>query len=261
MKRTIVFIHSILLRLKKNNSNILDSFKSAKGKVAVLIDPEKNQNEADIIQLINKINFSNVDFIFIGGSTVSQKEFEFTSSIIKKHTSLPLVIFPGSSNQISSEADGILFLSLLSGRNPDFLIGHHVQAIPTLLQTNLEIISTAYLLIDGESPSSVAYISQTTPIPRNHTKIAVETALAGIFQGKQIVFFDAGSGANKQVPIQTITELRKHTQTPILVGGGIRSVEQIQAYHEAGVNVVVIGNHIEEQMNFLLDLHEYMKKD
>lgn len=229
--------------------------------IAILIDPEKNQDRSSLLALIEKINFAGVDFIFVGGSTVSSQEFEFTCSLLQQHTTIPIVIFPGGSNQLSEHADALLFLSLLSGRNPDFLIGHHIQAIPSLLHSQLEIIPTGYILIDGESPSSVAYISQTTPIPQNQTKIAVDTALAGVFQGKQVIFFDAGSGAKRPVPPRMVEELRKHVAVPIIVGGGIRTIEQIATYHAAGANVVVIGNHIEEHADFLLDLHSYLKND
>lgn len=184
---------------------------------------------------------------------------EFVINSLKKTCSIPLVIFPGSSHQIVHEADGILLLSLLSGRNPDYLIGHHVLASQELHRSPLEIIPTAYILIDGGNKSSVAYVSQTTPIPSDKEQIAVNTAIAGILQGKQLVYFDAGSGAKNSVPVNLLHKTQEELpKVPIIVGGGIRSIQQIEAYASTA-NVIVIGNHIEDNINFLLDIANYKK--
>ena len=164
---------------------ILDHFKQSKKAIAVLIDPEKCDNGTRLLELLEKSVFAGVDYLFIGGSTVTRKEFSETVKYIKAHSSIPLIIFPGSSQQISEKADAILYLSLLSGRNPDFLIGHHVQSAAELFEMDLKIIPTAYLLIDGGTQSSVAYVSQTTPIPRENSTIIRNTAIAGKLQGKQ----------------------------------------------------------------------------
>lgn len=239
--------------------NLIEQFKSKKGQIAVLIDPEKCKDTAQLSELIQKIEFAGVDYIFIGGSTVTKAEFDATMEIIAQKTKIPLVIFPGSSEQISSKADAILFLSLLSGRNPDFLIGHHVQAAKQLYDMNIEVLPTAYLLIDGGTKSSVAYISQTTPIPRDKHVIVRNTALAGKLQGKQVLFLDAGSGAAQSVPAQMV-EMVSDLELPIIVGGGITSPHQLKELKRAGANILVIGNKLEEDLDFLLDLQHFISE-
>ncbi|MCO5258535.1 MAG: geranylgeranylglyceryl/heptaprenylglyceryl phosphate synthase [Crocinitomicaceae bacterium] len=232
--------------------SLLESIRN-QHKIAVLIDPEKCQSEQQVQQLTEKIHFSGVDFIFIGGSTVSEKEFNQTIGFLKKYATIPLIIFPGSSSQVSDQADGILLLNLISGRNPDFLITHHVQAAQKIAESNLEVISTSYLLIDGGTQSSVAYVSQTTPIPQHQISIAYQTALAGKLIGHQAIFMDAGSGAKNSVSTELVQAFKKLEQ-PIIVGGGIRSVHQIESLFQAGANIAVVGNKIEEDIDFLLDL-------
>jgi phosphoglycerol geranylgeranyltransferase len=179
---------------------------------------------------------------------------------LRKSIKIPLVIFPGSSSQISDKADGILLLNLISGRNPDFLIGHHIQAAKTIVESNIEVISTSYLLIDGGNQSSVAYVSQTTPIPQHQISIAYKTALAGKLIGHQALFLDAGSGAKNAVSKELVQSLKDLNQS-LIVGGGIRSSEQISELHLAGANVVVIGNKIEEDIDFLLDIREIKRSE
>jgi putative glycerol-1-phosphate prenyltransferase len=239
---------------------VLHQFKQSKNAIAVLIDPEKCDNGTHTLDLLEKSKFAGVDFIFIGGSTVTRKEFNATIHFIKSNTSIPVIIFPGSSQQISEKADAILYLSLLSGRNPDFLIGHHVQSAAELFEMELEIIPTAYLLIDGGTQSSVAYVSQTTPIPRDNSTIIRNTAIAGKLQGKQLLYLDAGSGARFSVPAERIKELTT-IDLPIIVGGGITTIEQIEELHQAGTNIVVIGNKLEQDTDFLLDIYAYKKVD
>ena len=239
--------------------SLLTNFKKPK-QVAILIDPEKSQNEGQLKALIQKINSALVDYIFIGGSTVTKFEFEFTIRCLKENALAPIVIFPGSNEQVSKKADGILYLSLLSGRNPDFLIGHHVQSAQEISDSGIEVIPTAYLLIDGGTHSSVAYVSQTTPIPRDKISIAKNTALAGKLQGKQVCFLDAGSGAKEHVPEKMVVELKK-LNIPIIVGGGITSMESISNLHLAGASIVVIGNKIETDIDFLLDIKSYISSN
>lgn len=227
--------------------------------IAVLIDPEKCRNPNELVSLIRKINISDVDFIFIGGSTVSKQEFDSCIQIVKSNTTIDIIIFPGSSDQISNLADGILYLSLLSGRNPDFLIGHHVQSATEIYESKIEVLPTSYLLIDGGTQSSVAYVSQTTPIPQSNISIAKKTALAGKLQGKQLTFLDAGSGAKYPVPTEMIQSVAELGQ-PLIIGGGITSIEKIEQLHKAGANCVVIGNKIEDDIDFLLELKHYNSK-
>lgn len=238
----------------KLNDNIYQSIQSKKNGIAVLIDPEKQKDDGQLKQFIEKVNFAKIDYIFVGGSTVTREEIEHTLSIIKQNTSIPVLIFPGSSNQISSKADAMLYLSLLSGRNPDYLIGHHVQSANELYHMDIEIIPTAYLIFDGGVQTSVAYVSQTTPIPLNKVNIVKQTVMAAKMQGKSMVYLDAGSGAKETVTSEIIESI-KQIDLPIIVGGGVRTADKIKQLHQAGANVVVIGNKLEECDDFLLELH------
>lgn len=239
------------------NRKIYNKLISKVGQIAILIDPDKSSSENYLANLIRKADFAQVDYFFVGGSSVSKKDFEFTLKFLNENTSIPLVIFPGANHQISHKADAILYLSLLSGRNPDFLIGQHVESAMELYKMDIEIIPTAYILIDGGKTSAVAYISQTTPIPRDKVSIARNTALAGFLQGKKIVFFDAGSGADFSVPVEIIQEMRG-LEIPTIVGGGVKDIETIEKFKENGANVIVIGNYIEENLDFLIDIKDFM---
>jgi putative glycerol-1-phosphate prenyltransferase len=210
--------------------------------------------------LLKKTHFAGIDFIFIGGSIVSREDFKTVTDYLFEHSSLPLVIFPGDAHQISNKADALLYLSLISGRNPDYLIGHHVQSAQEVYSMDIEVIPTAYILVDGGNLSSVAYVSQTTPIPRDHQTIIVNTAKAGILQGKKLIYLDAGSGAKESVPSAIIKEL-SYLNTPMIVGGGIRSLKKMDELRNAGANVIVIGNKLEEDMDFLLDIREFKLSD
>lgn len=243
----------------KNRTHIFSLFAQKKGQIAILIDPEEIQGEEQLKKIIHYSEIAKIDFFFIGGSTVTKEAVERVVAILKENTTIPIVLFPGSSHQISHQADAILFLSLLSGRNPDYLIGHHILASKELHSSSLEIIPTAYILIDGGTKSSVAYVSQTTPIPANQHQIALQTAIAGAMQGKRVLFFDAGSGANHPVDASLLkvirTELPNH---PIIVGGGIKSILEVEAVKETA-NIIVIGNHIEKNIDFILDLIQLKK--
>ena len=242
----------------KNQNKILKQFSSQKGQIAILIDPDKSNKEGDLIRLIRNAEIAEIDYFFIGGSTVTKSDFEKVISILKNNTIIPLIIFPGSTHQISEKADAILYLSLISGRNPDYLIGQHVNSANELFEMDIEIMPTGYILIDGGNKSSVAYVSQTTPIPRDQTNIATKTAIAGVLQGKQIIYFDAGSGAKKTIPIEMIKNVQK-LNVPIIVGVGIKKIETINEYKNSGVNVIVLGNHIENNIDFVLDLKNLNK--
>ncbi|MFN5149804.1 MAG: geranylgeranylglyceryl/heptaprenylglyceryl phosphate synthase [Flavobacteriia bacterium] len=242
--------------MDKTTEHIYSIIKSSDKGIAVLIDPEKCDNGPQLRSLLEKAAFAGINFLFVGGSTVSRQEFVQTVKFIKENTSIPVVIFPGSSQQLSPLADAILYLSLLSGRNPDFLIGHHVQSAMELFEMDIEVIPTAYLLIDGGTQSSVAYVSQTTPIPRNKINIVKNTALAGKLQGKRIVYLDAGSGAKEVVPAEMIRHVAS-LDIPVIIGGGLRTIDTIKKAHDAGASLVVIGNHLEQNTDLLLDIHTY----
>lgn len=244
----------------KSTKHIFQQLKSKTGQIAVLIDPEMTNTSEDLQKIVEKAEFAKVDYFFIGGSTVTRVDFQKTSSILKGLSDIPLVIFPGDHQQLSNDADALLYLSLLSGRNPEYLIGQHVKSAQEVIQLDLEIIPTAYILIDGGRQSTVAYVSQTTPIPRDNTQIALNTAIAGTLQGNKVVYFDAGSGADQAVDAALVNLVNKHLETVTIVGGGVRSIEQIEALKAAGTNVVVIGNKIEEDIDFLLDIQNYKSK-
>jgi len=240
------------------NMTVLERIYKGTGQIALLIDPEKTTDEEKLIELVRKAEFAGVHFFFVGGSTVIRKDIEHVVHVIKSHTAIPVLLFPGAYHQLSPEADALLFLNLISGRNPDFLIGHHVQCAEEVLNMDLEVIPTGYILIDGGKLTSVAYVSQTTPIPREKLSIARQTAIAGHLMGQRLLYFDAGSGALMSVPTELIREIKETLPTPVIVGGGIRTIEAIEAMKEAGANVIVIGNKIEEDLDFLLDIRNYI---
>ena len=236
----------------------LSIFTQQKG-IAVLIDPEKSDNGPKLIRLLELSKFAGVRCVLIGGSTVTRQQFSATVSCIRKYSDLPLFIFPGSPEQLSKDVDGLLYLSLLSGRNPDYLIGQQVLASQYIEELNIPLLPTAYLLIDGGSPSSVAYVSQTQPIPRDQIGIAYSTALAGKQLGFKYIYMDAGSGARFSIPGEMIQRVSQ-IGLPLIIGGGIRSIDQIESAHDAGAQLVVIGNKLEEDLDFLLDMKAYVEK-
>lgn len=224
-------------------NKILQNQQAGKKLYAVLVDPDKHHDES-LIHTASLCNDSHVDFIFIGGSLLLNS-LEASLNILKAHTGIPLIIFPGSLLQISDKADGILLLSLISGRNPEFLIGNHVVAAPVLKNTGLEILSAGYLLIGSGITTSVEYMSNTTPIPHDKVDIAVATALAGEMIGMKLVYLEAGSGASAPVSAEMIAAVKKNVSAPVIVGGGLRSEAQITEVLQAGADVVVTGNIIE----------------
>jgi len=238
-------------------SYILSKLENSTNSIAVLIDPEKFM-KGDNLAFINKLELARPDFLFIGGSTVTRKDFNNCVELIKLHSSVPIVIFPGAAHQIHESADALLFLSLISGRNPDYLIGHHIQAAEELENMDIEIIPTSYLLIDGGKKTSVEYVSQTSPIPNDQADIARKIALAGKLQGKKLTYLDCGSGANQTVSVEMIKQV-KSIGLPLIVGGGIKTIEKIKELHQAGANLVVIGNKIEDDIDFLLDISNLQK--
>ena len=231
-------------------SHILEAKKNDQQKLAILIDPDK-MSLKDVKGKVNIIERSEVDIILVGGSLLFSDHLDALLLEIKKYTRLPVVLFPGNVIQISPHADGILFLSLISGRNPEYLIGNQVIAAPILKQTSLEIIATSYLLIESGRETTASYISNTKPIPRDKQDIAMATALAGEMMGHRLVYLDGGSGAQKPVPADLIEQVAKHSKNPIIVGGGIRTKEQLQTAYKAGATMVVIGTAFEENNQFL----------
>lgn len=216
--------------------------------LAVLIDPDK-LTKAGVLRTVDAAIQCSVDLVFVGGSLLMTPEFESTISFIKKSTDIPVILFPGSPLQISSKADGILLLSLISGRNPEMLIGQHVVAAPYLRASGIEILSTGYMLIDSGKQTTASYMSNSLPIPANKDDIASCTALAGEMLGLKLIYLDAGSGAEHPVSISMIKMVRKTVSTPLIVGGGIKSPEDAYASCMAGADVIVIGNAFEKELS------------
>jgi len=218
-------------------------------KFAVLIDPDKIKTQ-NINQIIELALVSSVDYFFLGGSLIVDDEMNYCIEVIKRNTNIPVILFPGSTMQVNHSADALLFLSLISGRNADMLIGKHVESAPMLYKSPLEVLSTGYILVDGGTATSVLYMSNTQPIPANKADIAVCTALAGEMLGMKLIFMDAGSGAKHPISEKMIRAVSSKLTIPLIVGGGIRSKEQLENAYNAGANFVVIGTAFEEDDTF-----------
>lgn len=219
--------------------------RSGKKKFAVLIDADK-YTLASLKKTAGIAVKAGADFFFFGGSLLtSDSQTEFIAWI-KDHTSIPVVLFPGNSQQLNNKADAILLLSLISGRNPDMLIGRHVISAPFLKASKLEILPTGYMLIESGRMTSVAYMSSTTPIPANKDEIAVCTAMAGEMLGLRLIYLDAGSGAENPVSASMISNVKANITVPLIIGGGITSPQKAKTALEAGADIIVIGNAIEK---------------
>ena len=230
-------------------NEILLAKSEAKKLLAILIDPDKVSME-NVSHLIQKINQSPATHVFIGGSSFDGTHLDDLIIELKSKIDLPFLLFPGNPSQISKEADGILFLTLLSGRNPDYLIEHQVNAVPILKKTNLEIISTGYILIESGNETAVERVSQTKPLDRNNPEYALQTAQAGEFIGAKLIYLEAGSGAKLSVPTGMITLVSQNIKVPLIVGGGIRSKQEIENAFSSGADLVVIGTAFENNSNF-----------
>ncbi len=213
--------------------------------LAVLIDPD-TPNDAELEAIIEQINSAKADLIFLGGSLLIKDALDTCISKIKKLTDVPVIIFPGSILQISDKADAILFLSLISGRNPELLIGSHVISAPYIKQAKLEPLATGYLLVDCGKATTASYMSGSFPIPYNKGEIAACTAMAGEMLGQKLTYLDGGSGADKPVSTQMINQVRASVSTPIIIGGGIKTPEMAREVCLAGADIVVIGNATEK---------------
>lgn len=222
---------------------------------AVLVDPDKYTRQT-LKTLADLAGQSHVSFFFVGGSLLTEDRMEETIRTIKDNCHIPVIIFPGDVMQIHPEADGILLLSLISGRNPDMLIGKHVQAAPYLKRSGLEILPTGYMLIDSGRPTTASYMSNTPPIPCDKDEIAVNTALAGEMLGLRMIYMDGGSGAQSPISTSMINRVRENISVPLIVGGGIRSPEAAAERFKAGADVIVVGNAIENEHSLLQEIAE-----
>ncbi|WP_299525407.1 geranylgeranylglyceryl/heptaprenylglyceryl phosphate synthase [uncultured Lutibacter sp.] len=230
---------------------IQNASKKGKKLLSILVDPDKTKIEE--IQIISKkIEKLNANFIFVGGSFVKNGTTDLFVKTLKMYTKIPVILFPGDFSQLTNNADALLFLSLLSGRNPEYLIEQQIKSVPFLRNSTLEIIPTGYILIDGGTNSSVLKISKTTPIPQENIQLATATAIAGMYKGKQLIYLEAGSGAKNPVNFQLISEVKKNITIPLIVGGGIRTKEQLSNAYKNGADMVVIGTAFENNIDFLI---------
>jgi putative glycerol-1-phosphate prenyltransferase len=220
---------------------------------AVLIDPDK-VDEAAIDRLTRLATEARADYLFVGGSLVISNHLDKVVQRIKQHCSIPVILFPGSPSQISVHADGLLYLSLISGRNPELLIGQHVISAAAVKQSGLEIISTGYMVIDGGAPTTVSYISNAAPVPADKNEIAMCTAMAGEMLGMKVIYMDAGSGAKRPVAESMIEKVARSIEVPLIVGGGITTPEKAYLNCKAGADVLVIGNAIEKDISLITEM-------
>ncbi len=239
---------SVLKTLIQNRSTGKKAF-------AVLIDPDKTDLEQCQLLIAHAIE-NQVDFFFVGGSLIVGSGMNRIVRVIKEQCSIPVVLFPGSNLHIEPSADAILFLSLISGRNPDFLIGQHVIAAPILKRSQLEIVSTGYILVDSGRQTTVSYISNTMPIPYDKPDVAACTAMAGEMLGMKLIYLDSGSGAQKPASARMVATVRRSVEVPLVVGGGIASPIQAEEILQAGADLIVVGNGIEQNPDLLAGIAE-----
>jgi phosphoglycerol geranylgeranyltransferase len=242
----MTLIYNQIVQAKSENKKLL----------AILLDPDKIVWE-QLDDLITKVQQSPATHIFIGGSLVESNIMEDLVIRLKDEIKIPVVLFPGNPSQISDKADAILFLSLISGRNPDYLIEHQVQAAPILKKTQLEVIPTGYMLIASGRPTAVELVSQTLPLARENYDYALATAQAGEMLGNKLIYLEAGSGAALPVPLKMINLVAQNIDIPLFVGGGITDLQGIQNAYEAGADLVVIGTAFENDIHFFDKNEEY----
>jgi phosphoglycerol geranylgeranyltransferase len=237
---------------------ILLNREARKKMFAVLIDPEKSCGR-NLASVVAALKVATPDFIFIGGSHLVRST-ESLIEILKEELSSEILLFPGDASHFAPNADALLYLSLLSGRNPDYLIGQHVKSSVAIMNSGIEVIPTAYLVIDGGKTSSVEYISNTCAIPRDKKEIALSTVLAGELLGMRLTYLEAGSGAAIPVPAEMITHVRLNSNTPLIVGGGIVSLSDLNVAYEAGADIVVVGNVFENKPNRIIEFVEWVNQ-
>lgn len=234
--------------------------KRAQGKksFAVLVDPDKT-NLSQLDNLLALGEQAKIDYWFVGGSLVISDQLDELVQHIKKNSSIPVILFPGSPSQVTRHADALLYLSLISGRNPELLIGQHVLSAPFVKQSGLEILSTGYIVIDGGAPTTVSYISNASPIPADKDDIALCTALAGEMLGMKLIYMDAGSGAKQAITTSMIKRVSSQITTPLVVGGGIKTPEKAIENCRAGADLIVVGNAIEKDSKLLSEMSAAIK--
>ena len=233
--------------------SIVEAKEKGEKKFVVLIDPDKVRL-GNMEKVLKYAVEANVDYFFIGGSLIVNNMLDKCLESIREQCNIPMILFPGNSFQLSYRADALLFLSLISGRNAELLIGNHVITAPYIKVSPLEVLPTGYMLIDGGVPTTVSYISNTQPIPSNKDDVALCTALAGEMLGLRLMYMDAGSGAKNPIPESMINTVSSGLQVPLIVGGGIRTPEKARVNAEAGADVIVVGNALEKDPELLFEL-------
>jgi len=226
---------------------------------AVLLDPDNLHEEScpDIIRLCNQ---NSVDYLFVGGSLLTKSTQTNLIRQIKQISAIPVILFPSHSLHIDPQADAILLLSLISGRNPEFLIGQHVVAAPLLKESKLMVLPTGYILVDSGRQTTASYMSGTTPLPHDKPSIAATTALAGELLGLQFIYLDGGSGARYPVTSDMIQAVRKSITVPLIVGGGINTVQKASSALAAGADIIVVGNQVEKNPTFINEVAEVVSE-
>lgn len=233
--------------------SLLERKQQQKKSFAVLIDPDK-VNHHSLKEIISLSLDASVDYFFIGGSLVVSHFLDEAVRQVKKECNIPVILFPGSPSQLCNEADALLYLSLISGRNPELLIGQHVISAPAVKKSGLEIMPTGYMVIDGGAPTTVSYISNASPIPSDKNEIAVCTAMAGEMLGMKLIYMDSGSGALKPITESMISDVAAKIEIPLIVGGGITDPEKAYLNCKSGADVIVIGNAIEKDSSLIREM-------
>ncbi len=239
--------------------NVTERFNRNQKQLAVLVDPDKLNN--DQLELLTSTSQkAGVDFFFVGGSLLTSGSLDTCVKILKANSNIPVVLFPGNTYQVSNHADAILFLSLISGRNPDMLIGMHVISAPYIKMSGLEVVPTGYMLIDSGKPTAVTYMSNSFPIPSDKKDIAACTAMAGEMLGMKLIFMDAGSGAQRTVSEDMIGFVKQSVNVPVIIGGGIKTEEKLESVLFAGADIAVIGNKFETEPDMIAGFAEKVRE-
>ena len=241
------------MKLKEIYPSICERKANGKKSFAVLVDPD-NVDDHKMQKVIELAMAAGVDYFLVGGSLVISNYLDECVKIIKHSCSIPVLLFPGSSTQVSKYADALLYLSLISGRNPELLIGQHVVSAPAIKKTGLEIISTGYMVIDGGAPTTVSYISNASPLPADKNEIAMCTAMAGEMLGMKLIYMDAGSGAKVPIRESMIALVSKNIEVPLIIGGGITDPEKAYRNCKAGADIIVVGNAIEKDESLIMEM-------